>query len=150
MPRSTRRSGSNPDPQLKLFMTPKEIVNQYQVLDGDREDYMGESARAWEITGRPTTTGGRSNDRWLGTTGTPSYRRKERVETDEQVWARKSEEAQMDPDEYAEFRGDYQPNVFRASGVLDRSSAPKAPGWSAGSSRWDSWNAAQDEYLGRK
>jgi hypothetical protein len=141
----TNRSDPN---QLKMFMTPKEIVNNYQVLDGDREDYWGESARAGSITARPYTTAGVSNGRWLGGTGTPSYRRPYPIESDEQVLSRKSMEAQMDPDDYAEYRGD-EPSHFDYEGAANRSSAPQAPS-TASTSRWDSFQMKHDSYMDRK
>ena len=141
----TNRSDPN---QLKMFMTPKEIVNNYQVLDGDREDDWSESARPGSVTARPRTTGGRSNQRWMGGTATPSYRRNYQTETDEQVLSRKSMEAQLDPDEYAEHRGESL-GEFHASRAMNRSSAPQAPD-SDSTSRWDSYEMKHDSYMGRK
>jgi hypothetical protein len=48
--------------QLKMFMTPKEIHEKYQPLDGDREDVYNEDGRTGESTMRPRSTGGGRND----------------------------------------------------------------------------------------
>lgn len=149
--------------QLAMFMTPRQILQHYQVLGGDREELgnfdpdWDEPAtgrgRTWDFTGRPTRTGGRPNI--TGQRYTPSgnlqggYFRQPGMETDEEVWSRKLAESQMDPDEYEEHRQG-QARKFDWETALERPSAPQPPSSSAGSSRWDSYEMHQDSYLGRK
>ena len=64
--------------QLKMFMTPKEIMKDYDPLGGDRHEI-------------PVDHLDDPN----------AYR----VETNEEVWDRKSEEAHLSKDEYNEIRG---------------------------------------------
>jgi len=134
-----------------MFMTPREIVSKYQVLEGDRDEH-NRSGYDWGDTARRRNTAGDLNYQNHGvvnSAGQQMYRRAPSSETDEQVLARKLEESQYPVEHYAEARGAMRPE-FDAEEALMRTSAPKSPGWSANSSRWDSWNAAQDEYLGRK
>ena len=156
MPRQTNRG----DPeQLKMFMTPREIVSKYQVLDADREDVYDE--RSGEGTNRPETTAGNANlvantalrEHWARRdVGDYKYHRYEESgwENDEQVLSRKAEEAQYDPEYYAEMRGESSnmPRSFNADQALGRSSAPQPRG--SGTSAWDSHEMHQDSYLRRK
>lgn len=91
--------------QLKMFMSPKEITAQYQPLDADREGKLASRAGAW--TDRTGTTGGHTNwdYREYPLRGSrPPYMRPDREvpETDDDVWSRKSQEAQMSPRDYYE------------------------------------------------
>ena len=157
MPRHTQRG----DPeQLKMFMTPREIVNKYQVLDADREEHYDERG-GWG-TNRPETTGGNANivvnsalrGLWKehGRTDYKYTRYEEHgTETDEQVLSRKAEEATYDPEYYAEMRGESPSNMprsFNPDQALGRSSAPQPRG--SGTSAWDSHEMHQDSYLRRK
>ena len=158
MPRQTSRDNPN---QLKMFMTPTEVVSQYQPLEGDREEVMSDSARAWERTNRTHTTMGMSNQFDPPTTSKPrgqysyapgegSYIRPDRMETDSELWGRKREESQMDPSDYAEYRGESSPKHFDVEAALERPSAPQQPGSNAGGSTWDSHDWHQHSYLNRK
>jgi hypothetical protein len=83
--------------QLKMFMSAKEILSQYQPLDADRLDLgSGQTTKdpgSWELN--PTArTPSQHTRRTTG--GSKLYKRRGRskaVETDEQLWERKSEEA---------------------------------------------------------
>src|SRR5687768_2934930 len=108
--------------QLKMFMTPKEIVSHYQPLDGDRG----------EVEENMTAMGG-------------SYRQ----ETDHEVWQRKSSEAQMSPRDYYEAREgeSFKTPNFDAEGALERSSAPRLSASNPSTSAWDEHEHRQDKYL---
>ena len=158
MPRRTQRG----DPeQLKMFMTPREIVNKYQVLDADRQEYHGEDARNYQRTGREERTGGvGTGNMWdpgnihYAEGGSGDFIRQPIQETDEQVFARKNEEAQYDAEYYGEMRGhaltghtrDFDSN---REDLLERSSAPRMPSQES-SSAWDSWQMKVDSYVNRK
>lgn len=114
-----------------MFMSAREITDKYQPLDGDRQESWdnGSDERAGEWTQRSQRTDGKTNDRarrWKGgkegygskgtdnprftgrntTGGSPTYKRPESdndsLETDDQLYARKYDEAQMSPEEYSE------------------------------------------------
>jgi hypothetical protein len=119
--------------QLKMFMTPREIQDTYQVLDADREERYDE--RAGEPTNREYTTAGELNTaiptgiREGGTIGSEYEYQRHRwnyernrygselqrathlrteesgYETDEDVWNRKLEESQLSPRDYGEVHG---------------------------------------------
>lgn len=111
--------------QLKMFMTPKEIVSQYQPLDGDRQDHYEE----------PTA---------MGTT----YR----AETDNEVWQRKSSEAQLSPRDYFEAREgeSFQTPAFDVEGVMDRTSYPRMSASNPSTSAWEEHEYREGSYLERK
>lgn len=156
-----RRGRAGPG-QLAMFMTPRQIVQHYQPLDGDREeaDYDPEFdqptagvGRTWEFTQRPARTDGYQNLA-MNREVTPGkveqgYTRQPRMESDEQVWSRKLEESQYDPDWYDEHRGKKAAS-FDVEKVLDRGTAPQPPSTNAGTSRWDSYGERQDSYIDRK
>jgi hypothetical protein len=71
----------------------------------------------------------------MAETGDTHYRSGDRMETDEQVWARKLDESQMDPDEYKDAHSPIKGPGYQDSQatpsyetLMDRSSAPPA-GW---------------------
>ena len=157
MPRRTSREDPN---QLRMFMTPTEIVNQYQPLEGDREEVMSDSARSWERTNRTHTTMGASNipdpptqsnpkGRYPYAPGTGNFIRPDRMETDDELWTRKREESQMDPDDYESYRGESSPKHFDIEGALERPSAPQAPSTDR-SSAWEQHDYLEHEYIERK
>jgi hypothetical protein len=141
----------NPN-QLRMFMTPKEIVDTYQVLDGDREG----APRAGSYTRRSATTGGRpnmalhSNVRQNLNLGPSTHVRDYNEETDEQVWERKGWESRMDPHEYFTHRHGMSPGeaaMPRESFLFGGSSAPQPP---SGSSGWTAHEHAAEAHVERK
>src|SRR5262245_52200758 len=105
--------------QLAMFMTPRQIRRNYSLLEGDREE------------------------RWVQRGNVEI----DRPETNREFWARKGEEARMDPSEYAETRGEHR--HFDIDKVLERSSAPQAPS-TASTSAWEHHDWEQHAYLERK
>jgi hypothetical protein len=161
--------------QFQMFMTPREIRSKYQGLDADRMEVYDE--RMGEPTGRPETTIGDANivantalrNRWAQWHGGASqvegmkYARSEGYENenDDQLFARKLEESQMDPAEYREVHGGGTPKEPPGWDTLARrSSAPSEVGRQAAgqySARTGqstgSWEEANDEaqdYVMRK
>ena len=151
-----------------MFMTPREIVNKYQVLDADREDVYDERG-GWG-TNRPETTAGNANrvvstgirdlQKQHGRTDYKYTRYEESgTETDEQVLSRKVEESQYDPEYYAEMRGESFSGAMRSfnpESALGRSSAPGHFGLGGSTNRnwsdteWDEHEMKVDSYLSRK
>jgi hypothetical protein len=144
----------HPD-QLKMFMTPKEIHQHYQLWEGDRED----APRAGELTHSTRTTGGRptkamgtqTRENWQVSTGTRMRAYNE--ESDEQFWLRKTMDSQMDPEEYFEHRhGTRAPDPYLHAvqhGLLARSTAPQSPGTDR-TTRWESYDERARSYMERK
>jgi|SRR5580765_543574 len=146
--------------QLRMFMTPREITSQYQVLDADREEHGVDwgtnqsSARNWERTGRSRRTAGQSNMHDPGQIhygyGNGPYVRTPQDETDTQVWARKLKESRMDPDDYAEMRGGGGTGgSFDFEKAMERPSAPRMSSRES-SSAWESFEVKEGSYLNRK
>jgi len=89
----------NPD-QLKMFMSAHEIMQHYQPLDADREGWRGTN-RTYVTSGQResgdvTARGTWPNDRTMRTHGSTGARKMylhERVETADELWDRKREEA---------------------------------------------------------
>ena len=157
-----------------MFMTPREIVNKYQVLDADREEVdnwdEGNPDMDWRRTGRPERTSGAANihnpdrsSRYSHIPGSGPYLREPSVdysqETDEQVLSRKAEEAPYDPEYYAEMRGENFSGAMRSfnpESALGRSSAPGHFGLGGSTNRnwsdteWDEHEMRVDSYLSRK
>lgn len=141
MARNTKRDLAPGPGQLQMLMSAREIMNQYQVLDGDRQHR--EDDRAGMPTWRSHTTGGGTNPeidtrerQWLapmmerhGTSlaSQTHYRGGEHDETDEQVWERKTEEASLSPADYKAARegSGAQVSVPGWDTMMARSSAPK-------------------------
>jgi hypothetical protein len=124
--------------QFQMFMTPREIRSKWQALDGDRQEAYDE--RAGELTNRSQTTGGGSNftintgrrkelARWHGGASQVEGYTHERtegseMETDDQLFARKLDEAQMDPVEYREVHGGETKEPPGWNTLAQRSDAP--------------------------
>ena len=142
----------NPN-QLRMFMTPKEIVDTYQVLDGDREG----APRAGSFTRRSATTGGRPNIELHPNVvanlqlGANKHQREYAEESDEQVWDRKAWESRMDPGEYYEHRHGFSPGGSmdqpRESFLFGGRSAPQPP---SGSTGWTAHEEAAEAHVQRK
>jgi hypothetical protein len=159
--------------QFQMFMTPREIRSKYQALDADREDV--EPDRAGEMTRRPETTAGEPNivantalkERWGRWHGGASqvkdypYARNEdwAEETDDQLYARKLQETQMDPSDYREHhRGgafgsqsgppDYDnPEGFMPSDIKPPAHPERGTGGRVpGTSTWDEYHEREDSY----
>ena len=93
--------------QLKLLMTPREIMSKYQPLDGDRMEKnehgyyehvrggMGDTSGTF----RSHNTRGDSNYTRSGDTTSP-YKYNPGGETDEELWSRKLEESRMPKADY--------------------------------------------------
>jgi hypothetical protein len=99
--------------QIPAFMTPREILGKYQVLEGDRDEHWGDGStgygsgdyddsRAGQATHRSERTDYVANEtnNYKVRTGDPGYRRPKiekesgyRMETDDEVWQRKYDEA---------------------------------------------------------
>lgn len=127
---------------LPMFMSARQIMDKYQPLDADRqgvEDYRDNTA-----TGRSRLTGGGTNWERRTWTGTPRhgyrqhtpatdrrYSRSETVETDEQLWDRKYDEASLSRDEYeAEVHGKWaSPRYDRPGGGETRASGTWRSKW---------------------
>jgi hypothetical protein len=144
MARRTKRDLSPGPGQMQMLMSAKEIMNQYQVLDGDRQAKYDE--RQYQPTWRSATTGGGTNDPirtqdrpWLerqaqqaGTNlaSQTHFRGGEHEESDAAVWARKLDEAHMSPGDYhaARYGSDYPgPEPPGYETLAGRSSAPQNP-----------------------
>jgi hypothetical protein len=82
----------HPD-QLKMLMTPQEIMEQYQPLDADRAFKQGPIARGGERTDRPRRTDMGYNDAMQ--TGYQRRKKDFQAEPVDDVWARKAQEARQ-------------------------------------------------------
>jgi hypothetical protein len=114
LPQRTPGATSERSRQLPMFMSQREIMRDYQPLDGDRQETYQE--REGEATNRKFTTDGypnrpiRANDRnapWLQRQGTAGrtathYRDFSRPESDDEMMSRKLDESQMSYEEYAD------------------------------------------------
>ena len=130
-----------PGEQLKMFMTPREIMGQYQALDGDRR-----SEGDHLYTARSQNTEGMDNYPRKNADGVPfpdmvtsarpgadpekPYWYMPAPESDEHLYARKLEEAKMPPEDYQEVhRGggssSGRPSSDMSMGIWDRSDAPE-------------------------
>lgn len=127
-----------------MFMSGKEIMDEYQPLDGDRHPVTTEaplSAQHTRPTAPPSGQGypverrmGRGKQAWGNTTGGDAYYRSaggtatkvvdNREEYDDELWDRKVSEAKLPPDEYDEAHNGYQKNAPEMSDVQFGNSMP--------------------------
>ena len=103
--------------QLKMFMTPNEIKDKYQPLDGDREERAdipgNEGIRGGydntAYTNRPRNTRGESNHalntRAFSSSGSTQYGYNPGSESDSDLWSRKAEESHMSKADYNYAQG---------------------------------------------
>ena len=105
--------------QFEMFMSPRRIRQNYQALEGDRQETY--DSRGGEMTKRPETTGGSANivmnedersrqARWHGgKSQIEDYkyvrREGEHSESDDELFERKLDESHMSPSEYREMHG---------------------------------------------
>jgi hypothetical protein len=112
--------------QLKMFMSPREVLSGWQPLDGDRDEAM--DPRGGDLTGRPYTT--------MGATNRPNsqgdYHRPYEAdpygsnsETDNQLWSRKLDESQMSANEYGEIHDGQGSDSFDVEAALEHPNAPQ-------------------------
>lgn len=144
----TGLGGSTEPRQLKMFMTPNEIMDEYQPLDGDRapiDDEVPLSNQARRPHPGPTADGpqypverdvpiANGVRAWGNTTGGDAYYRSEggtakkivdtREENDDEVWDRKLAESKMPPNEYDIAHNAYAKNMPEMSDVQFGNSMP--------------------------
>lgn len=146
--------------ELQMFMTPKEIKSKYQPLDADRLDHDGSyeegSAQMRTNTldtaqsamgGRYNTPGGRARA-WSDEGPSRSRVVTDKIESDEQLWDRKLEEAQWE-------RPLENPRAFERTGrsrtTGGRSNYPDETGGTWSGSEWKAKDVysrhAQEESL---
>jgi hypothetical protein len=150
--------------QLPMFMSARDIMTNYQPLEGDRS--LAYDPREGETTARPYTTAGQPNPRlttrdvatgygWahhVMNTGDTHYRSNEQEETDEQVWDRKLDESKLTLADYHETHsgGFYGKN--RTPGwntIMERSSAPSAEYKTGHTDTFDDRQLDQADYVQR-
>jgi hypothetical protein len=158
--------------QFQMFMTPREIRGKYQALEGDRQSI--EDDRGGAMTRRPETTAGDPNitintgqraqlARWHGgASQVADYTHQrdytDREETDDELFARKLDEAQMSPAEYRDIHGGSAHSAPGWETLGQRSSAPSrvrevAQGESrpgVGTSTWQEREGEANDYVQRK
>ena len=163
--------------QLGMFMSPREIMSQYQVLDADREmgEYYDDQDREGSLTNRSYTTmnyhGGQQGSAYPNDPIPSVLQRGEKpgsevstwsrnrmdwmqqrhgselqrhkytrtyvepgAESDEEVWARKLDESQMNPMDYGDIHGQSETMQRGAMGpdtLQGRPSAPTPPSYPA-------------------
>jgi hypothetical protein len=127
-----------------MFMTPTEIVNEYQPADGDRADVPND--RWGEDTGRSRNTYGQTNP--MNSRG--GYMRGDYEETDSQMWARKLDESQMSPEDYHEHLhgAPKDESGIDIESLMNHESYPQPRG--THSSAWSSFEDREQSYLDRK
>jgi hypothetical protein len=155
-----------------MFMTPREITEQYQPLDGDREDRRwddnrgGQTDNPWgEFTARPRNTQGGTNtprrfnrDGGMRPLNTEEHKGRpyfyhSGTESDQDVWDRKLYESQMTTSEYNDARGldesTGSKDYFNNTGSLAaRASYPKSEDYTG--TNYDDLYDDRDEYKGIK
>jgi len=151
--------------QLPMFMSAREIQQQYQPLEGDRQESY--DWREGQPTGRSRNTAGQPNERlstgdaaWARRrgdyeTGVTTHYRTSQPETDQQVWDRKLDEALMPHHEYREVHQGWGASGGSAATpgwetLAGHSSAPQPPGTGAEDTSWERHHEAMDEYVGMR
>jgi hypothetical protein len=140
--------------QLQMFMTPKEIKGKYQALDGDRQS-------AYSLTANSRSNGDvysrmhavtyeREEHNLSYASGSGTGHRnwlREGEESDDQLYARKADEARLPPGEYAEIHSGKEATPGYET-LAGRDSAPQPRG--SGTSAIDSYDMKLNSYVGRK
>lgn len=121
--------------QRAMFMSPREIHDRYQPLDGDRQD-----------AGRDYGT---DEVNWQPSTGTPERALwDDDMESDDQLWERKLDESQMPKSEYAEMHGGGEAATGTGTFVerlYERDSFPAQRTGHTGT-----WEQQEESYVNRK